>query len=190
MKPAGSQRQSEAEGVTVCLAPGRVVPLWLLVSCTSRGIARIRFLRRPATRISSLAQQQRFARRYPWFRPALAALRAIADGQLAVGSSAKRTLIPVDLTSQAPFYRRVQEACREIPLGQTETYGGLARRLRRPRAARAVGAAMRHNPVPLLIPCHRVVRGDGSLGGYSAPTGLTLKTRLLALERQHARLGE
>lgn len=191
MKSAdGRQRDDALSAVTVCLAPGRIVPLWLLVCGTSRGIARVRFLRRPAPQISSSAQQGCFARQHPWFRQALAALRAIADGNLADLPSTTLTDIPVDLTGQAPFHRRVQQACRQIPFGQTETYGGLARRLHLPRAARAVGAAMRHNPVPLLIPCHRVVRSDGSLGGYSAPAGLTLKARLLALEQQHAKLGQ
>lgn len=165
-------QEDDLPAVTVCLAPGRVVPLWLLVSCTSQGIARVRFLRRPVTRVSSLGQRQRFARQHPWFRPALAALRAVADGKLADRLSRNLNQIPVDLSGQTPFHRRVQEACREIPFGQTETYGGLARKLRRPRAARAVSAAMRHNPVPLLIPCHRVIRSDGSLGGYSAPGGV------------------
>jgi methylated-DNA-[protein]-cysteine S-methyltransferase len=66
------------------------------------------------------------------------------------------------------FRRRVLETCRRIPAGEVRTYGQLARECGSPGAARAVGSAMASNPVPGLVPCHRVVRGDGTLGEYSA----------------------
>lgn len=82
-----------------------------------------------------------------------------------------------------PFFARVYDACRRISYGQVVTYGELARMVGRPGAARAVGAAMAGNPVPLIVPCHRVVAANGRLGGFSAAGGTALKRRLLALER-------
>ena len=88
----------------------------------------------------------------------------------------------VELDSVPPFHRRVLEACRTIPFGQTVTYRELAALAGNPNAARAVGGAMAHNPLPLVIPCHRVVGSSGSLGGFSTPGGTALKRRLLKLE--------
>ncbi|HEX8199808.1 MAG TPA: methylated-DNA--[protein]-cysteine S-methyltransferase [Isosphaeraceae bacterium] len=79
------------------------------------------------------------------------------------------------------FQRRVWDALRAIPVGSTRSYGDLARELGRPGAARAVGSACGKNPVALFVPCHRVVRGDGDLGGYH--WGLERKRALLAIER-------
>jgi methylated-DNA-[protein]-cysteine S-methyltransferase len=87
--------------------------------------------------------------------------------------------VPVDLDPLAPFQRTVARALQRVPFGETVTYGELARRAGRPGAARAVGQAMARNPVPLLVPCHRVVSARG-LGGFGG--GLALKRRLLALE--------
>ncbi|MFQ5461801.1 MAG: methylated-DNA--[protein]-cysteine S-methyltransferase [Phycisphaerae bacterium] len=94
--------------------------------------------------------------------------------------------VPIDLSSVSPFRRRVLEICREIPYGQTSSYAELARLAGSPAAARAVGGAMAHNPISLLVPCHRVLRSDGSLGGFSSPHGTDLKQRLLAMERRSA----
>jgi len=82
-----------------------------------------------------------------------------------------------------PFFARVYDACRRVGYGQVVTYGELARMAGRPGAARAVGAAMAGNPVPLIVPCHRVVAANGRLGGFSAAGGTALKRRLLGLER-------
>ncbi|MDR7419141.1 MAG: type II toxin-antitoxin system prevent-host-death family antitoxin [Armatimonadota bacterium] len=86
---------------------------------------------------------------------------------------------PVDLARLGPFEREVLAELRRIPAGQTRTYQQVALALGEPGAARAVGAACARNPVPLLIPCHRVVRSDGGLGGYSLRGGVELKRRLL-----------
>lgn len=90
--------------------------------------------------------------------------------------------IPVDLTGLTPFQQAVLEATRRIPPGQTATYGEIARQIGRPAAARAVGQALRRNPVPFLIPCHRVVGSGRHLGGYGGPQGTQLKARLLRHE--------
>jgi methylated-DNA-[protein]-cysteine S-methyltransferase len=94
----------------------------------------------------------------------------------------KRFDVKLDLSSLKPFQRQVLDRCARIGYGRTKTYGELAREIGRPRAARAVGGALGRNPVPLVIPCHRVVAGDGSLGGFSAEQGVKLKRRLLELE--------
>lgn len=90
--------------------------------------------------------------------------------------------VQVDLATLTPFRRRVLEVCRRIPYGRTARYGEIAARCGSLRAARAVGAAMAANPLPIVIPCHRVVSSDGRLGGYSARGGVAMKRRLLELE--------
>jgi methylated-DNA-[protein]-cysteine S-methyltransferase len=88
----------------------------------------------------------------------------------------------VDLTRLGPFERDVLAVLRRIPAGSVRTYGDIAAALGQPGAARAVGMACARNPLPLLIPCHRVVRSDGGLGGYSLRGGVALKRRLLEAE--------
>ena len=88
----------------------------------------------------------------------------------------------IDVSTMPPFHRLVLEACRRIPYGRTASYGDLARAAGRPNAARAVGGAMAHNPLPLVVPCHRVLRSDGSIGGFSSVRGVAEKLKLLRLE--------
>jgi methylated-DNA-[protein]-cysteine S-methyltransferase len=88
--------------------------------------------------------------------------------------------IELDLPSATPFLRRVWDATVQIPRGETRSYGWLAASVGLPRAARAVGLAMQRNPLPIIVPCHRVVAWDGKLGGYGG--GLDLKRKLLQLE--------
>lgn len=90
--------------------------------------------------------------------------------------------VPIDLDSFDGFARRVLETCRRIPPGETKTYAQLAKAAGSAGAARAVGNTMARNLLPLVVPCHRVVRSDGSLGGFSTPQGLTLKEHMLELE--------
>lgn len=90
--------------------------------------------------------------------------------------------IPVDLDSVDPFARQVYEAAREIPAGQTRTYGEIAKALRQPAAAQEVGQALSKNPMPIIVPCHRVSAANGKLGGFSARGGPATKAKLLALE--------
>ncbi|HUV67905.1 MAG TPA: methylated-DNA--[protein]-cysteine S-methyltransferase [Sedimentisphaerales bacterium] len=92
--------------------------------------------------------------------------------------------IPVALDGLSEFSRLVLTTCRNVEFGQTVTYSDLAKRLGRPAASRAVGGALARNPLPLLIPCHRVIRSDGKMGGFSAPGGISLKKKMLELERQ------
>jgi methylated-DNA-[protein]-cysteine S-methyltransferase len=94
--------------------------------------------------------------------------------------------VPIDLQSSSDFDRRTLHAAREIPPGSTLTYRALAERVGSPGACRAVGQAMRRNPVPLLVPCHRVLASDGRLGGFSAGLGARTKLTLLLSERDGA----
>ena len=87
--------------------------------------------------------------------------------------------LPIDLRV-APFYERVLAELARVPYGHTETYGGLAAKVGRPRAARAVGTVMNRNPIPIVLPCHRIIGADGSLTGYGG--GLPVKRALLELE--------
>ena len=91
--------------------------------------------------------------------------------------------IPVDLSGLTYFQAIVLTSCRQIKLGRTITYAELANKIGRHGAARAVGNALAKNPLPLVIPCHRILRSDKGLGGFSAPGGITLKTRLLSHEQ-------
>lgn len=89
--------------------------------------------------------------------------------------------VPIDLTRQPPFRRRVLELlCRVVPRGQVASYSELAYRVGSPRATRAIGQAMRHNPLAPIVPCHRVVGIAGSLTGYG--WGLHMKQLLLEME--------
>ena len=90
--------------------------------------------------------------------------------------------LPVDWSLLRPFQRTVLQLTCAIPYGQTRTYGELARELGNPRAARAVGRAQATNPMPLVIPCHRVIGSDGKLHGYGGGKGLATKAWLLQLE--------
>jgi methylated-DNA-[protein]-cysteine S-methyltransferase len=91
--------------------------------------------------------------------------------------------VTIDERGLSDFQRRVVRCCRRIARGKTLTYGELAAQVGAPGAARAVGNVMATNRLPLIVPCHRVVAAGGSLGGYSAPGGLTVKRRLLAMEQ-------
>jgi O-6-methylguanine DNA methyltransferase len=109
-----------------------------------------------------------------WLRTTEAAVRAAVRGR------APRRLPPLDLGDATEFQRAVWAALRSIRPGTTRGYAELARDLGRPGAARAVGGACGANPIPLLIPCHRVLAAGGALGGFSC--GLDWKRRLLAIE--------
>lgn len=85
-----------------------------------------------------------------------------------------------ELISGTEFDKKVWLALREIPYGETRTYKWLAEKVGRPGASRAVGQSLSRNPLPIVLPCHRIIESDGSLGGYSA--GVDIKRRLLDIE--------
>lgn len=103
-------------------------------------------------------------------------------GEYLAGARAFFT-VPVDLVGVGGFQRRVLETTARIPFGEVRSYAWVARQIGHPRAVRAVGTALGRNPVPLLVPCHRVLRSDGAVGGYALGGG-AVKRRLLAIERR------
>jgi len=112
---------------------------------------------------------------------AIDAMVALLDGE-----PSDLSQVGLDLGAVPTFDRRVAVSAREIPPGETITYGELAARIDAPGEAREVGAALGRNRFPLVVPCHRIVAADGRLGGFSAPGGTDTKRRLLAIERRHA----
>lgn len=114
---------------------------------------------------------------------------ALAIAGLLEGRGTDLRGIRLDFGAVPPFHRAVYEAAREILPGRTATYGALAAKAGNPGAARAVGRAMSRNPFLLVVPCHRVVASDGTLGGFSAHGGVETKRRLLEIESRSARPG-
>ncbi len=95
--------------------------------------------------------------------------------------------IPLDLEDAPEFNRKVWEVARAIPPGQTITYGEIGKRLGvGPERARDIGQAMGSNPVPIIVPCHRVLAASGKMGGFSAPGGVATKRRMLEIEKAAA----
>jgi O-6-methylguanine DNA methyltransferase len=151
--------------------PTRVGALW--VAYDDDGIAMTMLARDEAEFAAACAQ--RFGRRPE--------LDADPPGGIVDAVRARleaNTQVPWNLAWCTPFQRDVLEAVAAIPKGQTRTYGQIAEAVGRPRAARAVGEVMRTNPIPVLIPCHRVVRSGGDIGRYTPDPAI--KRRLLELE--------
>lgn len=98
--------------------------------------------------------------------------------------------VPIILEDLSVFSQQILKACREIEIGQTITYSELAKNAGRANADRAVGSVMARNPLPLIIPCHRVIRTDGKMGGFTSPGGIPLKKKMLELEQQGLVLGK
>ena len=148
----------------------------LLVAATDRGLARIFFDAEPEHHLELLART--FGPRVLRSGSAVDAVRY----QLEEYFEGRRDAfeLDVDLRGAAPFARQVLDELARVPYGQTTTYGTLAGRVGAPRAARAVGTVMNRNPIPIVLPCHRVVGANGSLTGYGG--GLDVKEKLLRLE--------
>lgn len=152
---------------------------WLIgLAGTGRGLARIAF---PAR--SERSFRAEIERRFPGARivESDGALRD-ARRQITEYLTGKRRDFNLRLDLRVtPFQRRVLEATSKVPYGETASYGEIGRRIGT-RGARAVGGALNKNPLPLCIPCHRVIGTDGSLVGFGGPGGLKLKRFLLELE--------
>jgi methylated-DNA-[protein]-cysteine S-methyltransferase len=114
-----------------------------------------------------------------WLAPLAAYLSAFVAGE---PSHALAARVPVDLAGIGPFHTTVLETLRRVKPGETVSYGELAKRAGSPAAARAVGAAMAANPIPLVIPCHRVLAASMRIGGFSAPGGALTKRWVLEHE--------
>lgn len=143
------------------------------VAASAKGITEIGKRRKGTTGRARKGLEEALAKR--WEGAAEAELRRYFSGKLRSFST------PCDLGEMPSFSRRVLEIAAKIPYGEVRSYRWIAERMGRPKATRAVGNALAKNPIPILIPCHRVIRSDGSLGGYAL--GLGWKRRLLSLER-------
>jgi len=178
MTPGAYRRGGEGQVVRYTIAPS---PLGrLLVASTDRGVCAVQLGE------SDRALEAALRRDYPKarvdrddraLRPSLAAILAHLGGEI------PRLDLPLDVAASA-FQWRVWRALQDIPYGETRSYGEVASAVGRPRAARAVARACASNRVALLVPCHRVVRADGSMGGYR--WGVPCKRRLLEAERARA----
>jgi len=148
----------------------------LLVAATDHGLLRISFDPDPD---QSLAELTRVAGRRVLQAPrAVDPVRRELDEYF---EQRRRSFdVAIDLRGATPFTAQVLHELARVPYGQTASYGQLATRVGRPRAARAIGMVMNHNPIPIVLPCHRIVGSDGSLTGYGG--GLDRKEHLLRLE--------
>ena len=148
----------------------------LLVAVSDRGVARISFDPEPDREVESLAKSYgiRVLRSTRAVDPPRRELSEYFEG------TRTRFDLPVDLRVEAPFRQTVMRELARVPYGNVVTYGALAAKAGRPRAARAVGTIMNRNPVPIVLPCHRVVGATGNLVGYGG--GLERKEALLRLE--------
>ncbi len=151
---------------------------WVAVMATDRGVRRI-VLPRPSREAALAALVEEEGDPGPEAPDRLADLLARLQAYFA-GDPVSFDDVPLDLEGRPPFARAVWAALRTLPRGQTITYGELARRVGKPRAARAVGRAMATNPLPIIIPCHRVLGKGNALTGFGG--GLDLKAAMLRLE--------
>ena len=148
----------------------------LLVAASERGVCRISFDPEPERELQALAAA--FGVRVLRAPRSVATLRRELEEYFE--GDRREFDLRVDLTPLPDFQRTVLEELVRVPYGHVDTYGGLARRIGKPQAARAVGGALNRNPVPIVVPCHRIVGSSGSLVGYAG--GLERKEALLGLE--------
>lgn len=154
----------------------------LLIAATERGLVRVAYERQGFDAVlHGLA-----SRLSPRVLRAPRRLDAVARELDEYFAGLRRAFdLPLDHALSGGFRALVQRHLPDIAYGRTESYGQVAREVGRPRAARAVGTACATNPLPIVVPCHRVLRGDGTLGGYAG--GLDAKRALLALEQRAGR---
>lgn len=138
---------------------------------TSAGLAQLHFPEQPHPTNPSGDQPKKLDQ---WHQTTTRAVLDILEGRPV------KKLPPLDLSAGTPFQQKVWKALRLIPLGRTQSYGEIARSIQHPSSSRAVGQACGANPIPLLIPCHRVLAANRKLGGFSG--GLHWKKQLLSRE--------
>ena len=143
----------------------------LLLAATPAGLCRISYTVDGARRVARAGVRRA--------RAARAARRRAARARRVLRRPPPRLRPDLDLRV-APFHEAVLHELARVPYGQLDTYGGLAAKVGHPRAARAVGTVMNRNPIPIVLPCHRIVGANGSLTGYAG--GLHVKRALLELE--------
>ena len=170
--------QAGGSGITISFTTKATVAGHMLVAVTKRGIVTVRIGNSDASLVASLRRD------YPMAtlrRDAIGLTRYITGILRCLTANGDGFRLPLDLNATA-FQRRVWKALQRIPPGSTRSYGDVARVIGQPAATRAVARACATNPIAVAIPCHRVIREDGRLGGYR--WGLQRKERLLALEQE------
>ena len=152
----------------------------LFIAATQDGVKEVRVENGSGTKVVPQRSKKNSPSAHRWKIKAQKELRSYLNGHTKIFST------PCDLRGLPAFTHAVLKAATKIPYGEVRSYGWLAQHLGNPRAARAVGNALARNPIPIIIPCHRVVRSNGNLGGYAL--GTALKKQLLKLEERHSRL--
>ena len=156
---------------------------WMALAWTDRGLSRFTFGHPSAAAgIASLEADADWTTTRAGDLPSWVTDLAARLAGYAAGDEVRFGDVPLDLSHLTAFQRKVVARCRQIHRGKTRSYGELAASVGAPGAARAVGSVMAKNRFPIIIPCHRVVGAGKSLGGFSAPDGLDMKRRMLALE--------
>ena len=152
---------------------------WLAALASENGLRALTLQPSPQEALDHLGPELNKADHDP---AALEGLRLAAEAYMG-GKPNALVDLPIDVDDATSFFKAAWDACRSIPPGETRSYGWLAEEAGRPRAFRAAGQAMARNRVALVVPCHRVVGGDGALHGYGMG-GLSMKARLLEMERK------
>jgi methylated-DNA-[protein]-cysteine S-methyltransferase len=148
----------------------------IYIAMSAKGLYAVDFGRRESEFLGRFDPRAHLEKDPPAVKQAVEQLRQYFSGER------KTFRLPVDLAALTPFQRDVLETACRIHPGQVWTYGKVAQEMGRPKSSRPVGQALAHNPVPIIIPCHRVIASDGTLGGYSGGSGLRAKRWLLRLE--------
>jgi methylated-DNA-[protein]-cysteine S-methyltransferase len=146
----------------------------LMLAATKEGLVRISFVGDEVDFLHGFDSRHRLLRDPAWLEPCQTQLERYFQGELDSFD------LKVDTSGMTDFQREVLDAIRAIPKGDVWTYAQVASAIHKPAAARAVGQALAKNPIPIVLPCHRVIASDGGLGGYAG--GLKRKRRLLMLE--------
>lgn len=144
----------------------------LTICCTDKGLLRLDLHGRPPDGAG-----------FDWVKSEEKTRPAASELSEYFAGRRRRFTVPLDIRG-TPFQKRVWQALMTIPYGCTRSYGDIAQQIGRPRASRAVGQANHHNPLAIVVPCHRVVACHGGLGGYGG--GLQMKQALLDLERNNS----
>ncbi|MBI2848518.1 MAG: methylated-DNA--[protein]-cysteine S-methyltransferase [Chloroflexi bacterium] len=155
---------------------------WVRMEASTQGLRRIVLPSASSAQVTQLLQEEEPLPNDPLFPSVIAALRLYLSGKRIDFD------FPLDLHQATPFQHRVWTAVRSIPYGEIRTYQWVGVNIGLPRGARAVGQALSHNPLPIIIPCHRVIASNGSLGGFTG--GVDTKERLLSLEGLQHDLGQ
>jgi len=161
--------------------PNRSDALLLFIAATQDGVEEVRLGRSSRTMVPRQPAKNSHPGAHRWRVKAQKELRSYLRGRSRSFST------PCDLRGLPAFTHAVLKAATQIPYGEVRSYRWLAQRLGKPKAARAVGNALARNPIPIIIPCHRVVRSNGTVGGYAF--GTALKKQLLEMEKKHSSLG-